>query len=153
MPGVLAGHRYCDNPVVNSVLSAKSAVMEEQGIAFQHRIALPGQLAVEGPDLCAMLGNGLDNAIEACSRLPEGERNIHLELRADRGLLVCRIANPCREAMTLRDGLPVTSKSSGHGYGLWSVREAAERYGGAMRVACERGTFVLLFYLPLPQER
>ena len=65
-------------------------------------------------------------------------------------MLVCRIVNPCREVVVLRDGLPVTGKRGHHGYGLWSVREVAERYGGTMRVECDRGKFVLFFYLPLP---
>ena len=149
--GVSAGRRYCENAVVNTVLSAKAAAMEEQGIRFAAQATVPEQVNVEGPDLCALLGNALDNAMEACAALPAERREVRLSLRADRGLLALRVVNPCEQAPK-REGKRLLSGKKdpeNHGLGTESIRGIAEKYGGSADFTVKDGQFECMLYLPL----
>ena len=149
--GVSAGRRYCENAVVNTVLSAKAAAMEEQGIRFAAQATVPAQVNVEGPDLCALLGNALDNAMEACAALPAERREVRLSLRADRGLLALRVVNPCEQAPK-REGKRLLSGKKdpeNHGLGTESIRGIAEKYGGSADFTVKDGQFECMLYLPL----
>lgn len=150
-PGVYAGRRYCDNAVVNTVLSAKAAAMEERGVQFTVQATVPEQVDVTGPDLCALLGNALDNAMEACARLPAQEREVRLTIRADRGLLALRVVNPCAREPQWEKGRLVSGKKDpeNHGFGTESIRGIAEKYGGRADFTVKDGQFECMLYLPL----
>ncbi len=149
MPGLTVSRRFCDHLTVNTVLSGKTALMEEKGIRADITVALPCELPLSDPDLCALFANALDNAIEACERLdrPE-ERVVWVRARADKGLLMVQITN--------RTGSPApstleTSKEdkASHGYGLAILREIASRAGGTCAIEQRPGIFELIVTAPL----
>lgn len=156
--------RYCENPVVNGVLNAKQNLIAQAGISFQAQVQVPANLPVEAVDLCALVGNGMDNAIEACQKINQeiNQENpfIRLTIRVDKGIFAMEIVNSCVAEVTLsgkgRGELPKTTKdaSRGHGYGLRSMKEIAERYGGQIElsVSTEEGKFTLFLWLPLEQD-
>ena len=145
---------YCENQIVNAVLQNKMTQIEQQKITAQCTIALPKQLPIQPVDLCALFANSLDNAIEACMRLPVSERRISLQTRAEKGLFVLRMCNPTIDQTPFQaNTLPPSSKADrkNHGYGLPSLQEIAMRYGGTFHIARNQGIFELLITIPLPQ--
>ena len=103
--------KYCGDHTVNIILSAKAMLMEEKGIRFEVKADIPGQLPMDKTDICVIFGNALDNAIEAVdsfsvpadheldSKAQSGTaqssaRQITLEARHTRGLLILSIRNP-----------------------------------------------------------
>ncbi|MGN0734903.1 MAG: sensor histidine kinase [Anaerovoracaceae bacterium] len=129
---------FCENRVINSVLNAKRLAAKNGGIEFQARVSVPEKLRVDDVDLCALLGNALDNAIEACMKCPEGSRYVNGVIKAEKGILAVRIENPADGEVHLVNGnLPATTKkaSQGHGFGLRSMKEIAERYGGSLELS------------------
>lgn len=142
--------RYCENEVVNLILSAFVKRAEETGIRMEIQGAVPGFLAVPDNDLCVILSNALENAIHACLpfALEEGPCVIRVEFRFQEktGRLFLQISNPCGEEIRFEKGLPVSDRP-GHGIGVQSIRAVVERHGGDCTFLAENGRFVLRLFL------
>ena len=148
-PGLLSTRQFCEHPVVNTVLNAKAAAMAEQKIPLRGEIHVEPALPLDGPELGALLGNILDNAVEACARLPREERWISLKLEggADRFSLCCE--NPCARAPAELGGRLISSKRQpGHGYGTENIRSIAERRGGTALFHAGVGVFSCQVEIP-----
>lgn len=107
-------------------------------------------------DLCTLIGNALDNAIEATSSLPDVERRlIRLAIFRQEGFAMLRVENYYDNELSFVDGFPVTTKtdSRDHGYGLRNMRQATERYGGTLTIRAEDHWFTLRILLPIPATR
>ena len=162
--------RYCNHPVVNGLLNAKMSAMENLSIVFRPEILVPDSLPVRDVDLCALVGNSLDNAMEACQKVEEASRFIDFTMRAEKGLLVLQVVNGAPGDLNLHysgsrgkeasagqrtlSHLPGTTKraSQGHGFGLRSMQEVTERYGGNLELSAGEGRFTLFLYLPLEEK-
>lgn len=138
--------RLCENEAANAVLSAKAETMEREGLKADLAVSLPAELPVEDVDLCALLGNALDNAMEGARRAGGG--TVTVRCRADKGLLMLRVLNPA--GGQLRPDLSTTKADKlAHGFGIPGMREIAERYGGTLEAGAQDGVFELLVCLPL----
>lgn len=142
--------RYCENEAVNLILSAFARRAEKAGIKMDVRGSFPVVLSVGDNDLCVILSNALENALNACLPLAGAgeECTIRVEFRflERNGRLFLQIVNPCREDVRFEKGLPVPSRP-GHGIGVQSIRAAAERYGGGCTFLTENGQFILRLFL------
>lgn len=125
------------NTVISVILNDYIAQAEEQNIRFDYDVSVPANLGITAVDAYVIMGNTLDNAIEACSSLPEEERYIHLQLRVFHDILYYQIENPYSPDFLKRD------KRKGHGYGLQNVRRCVEKHKGDMTVCNEKGKYVL----------
>ncbi len=111
---------------------------------------LAKEISIADTDLCALLGNALDNAIEAAKKAPD--KKILIRMRADRGMLMLRVENSCVETPTVTNGIFATSKAdvNQHGFGIRGMWEIATRYGGALETRVQGNHFELVACLPLP---
>ena len=143
---------YCKNPELNAVLSEYISRAESAGCRINQRLALPEMLPFEENDVCLVLANAIDNAINACSGLPAEERYINISAEYDGShRLLVSVENPCSCTIEFDEhGLPVSDKNSDeHGIGLRSVKRIVEKYNGFLRCTPENGEFVfqaVLFY-------
>lgn len=129
------------------VLAAKAAQLEAAGLTPDFSAALPAALPVADPDLCALLGNALDNALEAAAPLPGG--TVTLRASAQKGLLMLRVENPAAVPPAPGAATAKPDKAA-HGLGLPSMREIAARYQGTLDARYEAGQFELIVCLQLP---
>ncbi len=146
---VSSGNELVDDIVNIEVSKARSA-----GVEISSRIAVPAELPYEEIDLCSLVMNLLDNAIEACDGLPGGEKNVRLGIVADQGALVVTVANPSAKPPTYDEhGALLTTKGSRerHGYGTSIIRAVAEKYDGAADFSHDGGEFVARVMLALPE--
>ena len=141
--------RICANETANVVLSSKRAVMESEGMEADFSVSLPEALSIPDPELCALLGNALDNAIEAVRKAED--KRITVRARADKGMLMLRVENPVGGTLKERKGCFETTKSdkSVHGFGITGMREIAERRGGTLDTLVRNGRFELIACVPL----
>ena len=143
---------WSEDEVLNTILSEKALLCESKGIAFSCSLGDVSLRFFSVPDLCVLLGNVIDNAIEGVSKLENpAERAISLQIRRATGLVLMTCDNPYAGTVRLReDGLPRTSKAEAwkHGYGLKSVRLIAEKYGGTLTVGAEGGVFTVQIAVP-----
>lgn len=150
-PAMERVRRFCENNVVNIVLASKASIMEQHQIGSEMEVSVPQEIPIPDSDLCAVFANSLDNAIEACDKLPAEQRNISVKARTDKGLFVLKLQNPFVEKTVFEHGIPITTKQDqhSHGFGLASIREIATRHGGSMEITGEESMFTLLVYFPL----
>lgn len=144
--------RWTGIGALDHILNQKKEAAARQGTGMAIHAEYPADCRIDPVDLCAILTNLLDNAMEACARQPEGEsREITVTIRRIHLFLIIRIANSSATAPVMKDGIPVTSKRDGrlHGWGLRSVRAAVEKYQGTMEVTYRDLVYtvdVMLFY-------
>lgn len=150
------GHqRRTGSPVLDTLLQAKGAHCAEQNIEMT--VVADGRLLefIRVIDVISILGNALDNAIEACTRLPQGEdRRIKLAVFAHGDLLMIRIDNTYDGGINVVEGRPVTRKAdrASHGFGLRNIEDAAERYDGTVTFSRDQCWFSLRVLMPLPED-
>lgn len=144
-PALSAQRRFCDNETANVVLSAKAKEMEGRGLRGIFQVALPARLLLSDADLCALLGNALDNAMEAAEKSEDPV--IHLRCRVEKGLFMLQVENAL--AGDEAPDLATTKEDkAAHGFGLPGMREIARRYGGSLEVTAAQGRFLLTACLP-----
>lgn len=161
--GKLDGMSYCKNPEINAILSEYIGRAKSAGCRITQSLTLPEMLPFEENDICLVLANTIDNAINACSELPEEKRYINISAVYEDGhRLLVSVNNPCSKSFEFdENGLPVTGEhsrehSDEHGIGLRSVKRIVEKYNGFMRCVLENGEFVFqaaLFYDNSPSKR
>ncbi|WP_295579809.1 sensor histidine kinase [uncultured Oscillibacter sp.] len=142
---------YTENFLVNAILAGRLGPAREKGVRVECRVRVPEELPIADADLCTLLANLLDNAAEACERLPESaDRFIQLSLEARQELLLVTCANSALPVTAEADRLP-TSKSDpdSHGLGIPAMRRVAEKYDGALEVSQTGGVFTLRAVLHL----
>ena len=121
---------YCENRVINTLLSHFASLAMQNDILFEASCHVGEELAISDADLCCILSNLLENAVEACLRMEQGNRFIHIGVTSEAGLLAIRTKNSTVKRIDLHGSLS-SKPGTGHGYGLESVKTAAERYGGS----------------------
>lgn len=140
------GKRLCENDAANAVLSAKAEAMGRAGLTADFSVSLPKELPLADADLCALLGNALDNAAEAAQGAED--KTVVLRCRTEKGLFMLRVENAY--AGELSPDLSTTkADKAAHGFGLAGMREIAERLGGSLETRANGGRFQLVVCLPL----
>lgn len=130
--------------ILDYLINSKAATARAEGIDLQAQVEFPRNTGVKSADLCAILGNLLDNALEAAGKVTEEkERYVRLTIRRINQMLVIKVENPFADAPVAKDGGLITTKEDKrlHGWGLKSVRAAAEKYSGCVRTAYADGIF------------
>lgn len=143
------------NEALDTILTEKSLICAREGVALSciaDGTAL-GRMAAS--DIYALFGNAMDNAIEAVQQLDDPRRRtISLQVRRQAGMVLVHVENCCEGHVAFADGLPQTSKAdkTAHGFGVRSMREICERYGGTVRFGCEGGVFHVNMLIPTALE-
>lgn len=137
------------NPDVDAILNYKAKQAMEHGIRVECGLRLPYTLNMNTTDLAVILGNALDNAIEACKTVEPAERAISVALTYEQSHLQMTFSNPfAGSVITDAAGELVTTKQEGaHGIGLKSIKDTVDKYNGVIDVAAEHGRFVLKILL------
>lgn len=135
---------FCTNPYINAVFVHYAGKFEKMGAAFRHDIQI-GDEELPYIELSRILTNGLENACDAIKALEVKEREVSVYMKYNREYLTMRIRNRCRENLHVEKGMmPATNKKgAGHGFGLATIKEAAEKLNGEMYCYTDKGTFVL----------
>ena len=146
---------YTIQPVVNIILTDFLRRCRELDIRASVRVELPPHLPVPDADLCALLTNLLENAIEANKKIPEGvERWLRVAIHIRGQYLYIGVEN-ARFHPVRRSGeqdLPHSDKpGAGHGLGLRSARSTARKYNSELRLKAPPGSFSASTAL-LPEE-
>lgn len=136
---------HTGNEVLDVILTEKAALCRDRNIQFQCMADGTGVEFVKPHHLYALLGNALDNAINAAGDAPECERVVSVFVRRQGDMLHLHVENPCNRPVRFRDGLPISPQEDTglHGYGMLSMRAVAERYDGGLSVGAGDGLFRL----------
>ncbi|MEM1483414.1 GHKL domain-containing protein [Oscillospiraceae bacterium PP1C4] len=132
---------YCSNPTVNSILNAYSQRAKQENIEVKISASVPQTIEIDSIDLTVVFANALENAIDGCMRLPEGEkRQIAVTVKYIDDRLRVQVENTCQSEITFEDDLPQTQKKGG-GTGTRSIVYTAEKYDGMVGFSVKDGKF------------
>lgn len=139
------------NVMVDAILNSKLSLLKAKDIQVNAKAVVPPALQISEIDLCVIIGNLLDNAMEACLRQTEGEeRFIRLFIGILKDQLYVSVSNSAygelrKEGKTYLS----TKKSVGHGFGLMRVDRIVKKYDGYINRQNEEGVFATEIMLPL----
>lgn len=144
---------FTPNAILNSILQNAASRAKESNILFGADIDVPEYLAMDKPDLCSLIMNMLDNALEACQRMaPDDKPFIDFQAHLKHGFLAIRCENSYFG--TLAESSPgcfetLKSQPSLHGFGLKQMAQIAEKYSSILDVSHKDGTFIVQTALKL----
>lgn len=125
-------------PVLDALLLSKARTAENEHIKLEISIESDFPESISDYDLCGILGNTLDNAIEACEKCDD--RYIHLAVRKQLDMLCIFCENPFSGIVSPDHETSKPDKSS-HGYGIKRIEQLAAKYGGIVKISAENGIF------------
>ena len=137
------------NLMADAILNSKLSLAQQKKIAVNCKARLPENLPVEDVDLCVILGNLLDNALEACEQIPEEGRFLRVYLAVNGRQLYMSIQNSAKEELNFNERNYITQKRGSHGFGMKRVSAVVEKYDGFLNLANEPGIFAAEVTLPL----
>lgn len=140
------------NEVLDTILTEKSLYCQDREIQVSC-VADGSQMDfINTMDLYSILGNAMDNAIEAVEKFQEKEkRQIDVMVYRQQNFLVINIINPIAEQLIYEGELPITTKGDKgyHGYGLRSMKHTVKKYDGYLNISEEDGCFSLKILIPI----
>ena len=131
----------CENDAADTVARYYAGMAARENVGFQAQLDIPADVPVSESDLCIILGNLLENAMEACQRQREGRRYIHVSAGPCGKMLALVVCNSFSGQVKEKNGIFQSSKREGSGVGIQSVRYLAESSRGMASFRCQNGEF------------
>lgn len=131
-----------------AVIEAKLAYAKEQGIFVESRVGEGDYGTVDDIDFCILLGNLLDNAVEA--QKGETDKKISLCVAEDKGTVYVRLENSVLEGADIQLSGTAKKDSAQHGFGIRSVKKIVKKYGGTINFEIGGGKVVATVLLQMP---
>lgn len=150
---------FCQHPAVDALVEQKARAASDSGVRFRAEIDIPADIQLPGVELCAVFSNLLDNALNACAKLPAGQRRVETTARLWGMYLVIDMENgylPPQERGRAA-GVPASGDVGGpgdggaagpfpdlsvpHGWGQGIVREVARRRDGTFEAGQVDGVY------------
>jgi Signal transduction histidine kinase regulating citrate/malate metabolism len=133
--------KYCENYVVNVILSSYISRARKENIGVSCKADIPAGLKIEDLELGTIFSNAMENAITACLQVENRtDRKISIDCREHFGQLYIQIGNPFEGEVVFDGDYPV-SRQEGHGFGTRSIAAIAEKYGGIFSFTAEGNLF------------
>ena len=137
------------NPMADAILNSKISLAKARNIPVKVDAHIPVKLKTSELDLCCIIGNLFDNAIEASMKLPEEERLIRVYMDMKGTQLYISFTNFTAGGKLRKTGKGFkTSKGEGHGFGLVRIDAIVERLEGYLSRNSEEGAFTTEILLP-----
>ena len=137
------------NTMVDAILNSKISLMKSHQIQVEAEAKVPASLSVPDVDLCIIIGNLLDNAMEACVQLESENRFVHIYIHTKGAQLYMSFTNSAGKKKKKVGNLFLSSKGSNHGFGLTRVDSLVAKNGGYLTRASEDGGYTTEVILPL----
>lgn len=137
------------NVKVDAILNSKFSLAINHKIQLDFKATVPQQLKISDIDLCVLIGNLVDNAVEACYQLEESERFIRFYMGSYKKQFYLSMTNATNEIVRKLDEEYISKKRGNHGHGLKRINQVVEKYQGLINRKNEPGVFVTEIMLPL----
>ncbi len=136
------------NVMADAILNSKLTVAQKMNVRLNVKANVPEQLPMSDVELCSILGNMLDNAVEACGSLPEEERFMRVYIGRLKGQMYLSVQNSAGKVRKEK-GAYLSTKEGEHGYGLFRIDRIAKKYGGYVNRQNEEGIFATEIMIPM----
>lgn len=135
----------CGNDVIDAILNCSAAEAKKQQTYFQYEVNFTAHIPVAPVDLCAILGNQIENALEANRQIADiSARYVKIMLTQKKGFLIFRVENASAENPFSESGALKTRKEDGnlHGLGIKNIQDTANKYNGWLKNSYDDHTFI-----------
>lgn len=130
------------NVMADAILNSKLSMAEKMNIQCDVTADIPEKLPMTDVELCAIMGNLLDNAVEACATLPEQERFMRVYIDKFQEQFYLSVQNSAgRVKKSGRTYLSTKANGENHGYGIFRIDHIVQKYGGYINRQYEPGIF------------
>ena len=140
---------HTGNINADAILNSKISLAVKRGIQVDYKATVPKELAVSDIDLCVVIGNLIDNAVEACEKVDPEHQFIRLYIGILRRQLYVSVTNATSEVVRKLDEEYITTKRGDHGHGLKRINNIVNKYDGYINRKNEAGVFVTEIMLPI----
>lgn len=135
---------------VDAILNSKLSIAGQHGMEVKCDAVLEGEISIPQIDLCVLLGNLVDNAIEACDKMEDGQRKfLRIYMCIRQSQLYLSVSNATNEVVRKLDKDYISNKRGNHGHGLKRINLIVEKHSGYINRQNEPGVFVTEIMLPL----
>ena len=136
--------------MVDAILNGKINIAAQNKIAVNAKAKIPEDTPVSDVDLCVIIGNLLDNAVEENKKLPEENRFLRIYIGQKNTQLYLAFTNAAgKKQQRQQGGLFPSSKGTEHGFGLGRVESIVKKYGGQFFADSEDGGFTAEILIPI----
>lgn len=138
------------NIMVDAILNSKLSLAKSRKININAKALVPSNISILDIDLCVIIGNLLDNAMEATLLLSEKttqQIRVYIDIKRDQ--LYISITNTSGGKITRQDGRYLSVKGANHGFGLMRVDRIVDKYKGYIKYRNEEGAFTAEVLLPI----
>jgi sensor histidine kinase regulating citrate/malate metabolism len=141
---------FCENVIANSIIGYYYMRAKEFGISFESRCNIRKQVVMSDSDLCIVLGNALENALEACKHMDSSEiRFVSIEAGKIKGQGLFKVINSYNGRLEIRDGHCISSKGGKfNGLGIRNIKKVMESYRGFVKIEHDEKKFTLMAAFP-----
>lgn len=126
----------CYNDIVDAVLYAKKQMADSHGVTMRINVELTNPIQTDAIDFAVLLGNALDNAIEAAERMQNGNREVSLSIITKGETIVMIIRNPVEEKLDVNHLMTTKTDTKCHGFGLLQMQQLTQKYSGDLLLDC-----------------
>lgn len=139
------------NVMVDAILNSKLSLIKSKNISVNAKANVPSELRISEIDLCVIIGNLLDNAMEACLRQKKHEvRFIRVYIGIlKKQLYICVTNSMSGEVKRVGKDYLSTKGADSHGFGIMRIDRIADKYNGYVNRQNEEGAFATEVMLPL----
>lgn len=144
--------KYCDNLIVNSIISKLMEQAEASDIQTNLELQIPRIIPVNHYELAAVIANLFENAIICVKNYEKEKRYIDIRIQCSVEHLLIQMKNECREELVINPatGLPKSSKGKEHGLGMQSILAFSEKIDGNIDCFLENGVFWIILFAKFP---
>ena len=135
------------NIAFDAIINTKKALADSKNIVFDVNVQIPAKLPVDAADICIVFGNAVDNAIEACEKLPKEERKISLTVAYEDSDILCKLTNSVADSETLSNLKTHKKDKINHGLGIENIKASLAKYNHVFQIDNDGKEFVLEFVI------
>lgn len=137
------------NVMADAMLNTKLNTAGKMKIRVNVKAGVPEGVPLTDVELCAVLGNLLDNALEACGKLPRAERFLRVYMGSLKNQFYLSVQNSAGQVRRSGGKYLTTKSGDAHGYGIFRIDRISEKYGGYVNRQNEEGVFATELMIPL----
>lgn len=137
------------NMMIDAILNSKLSIAEKDQIKITCKAEVPEGIKINDIDLCVILGNLLDNAIESCEKIDKENRFLRVYLIINKKQFYISVQNSAKEILDFNEKNYITNKRGNHGLGMKRVQSLVDKYDGFLNLQNEPGIFASEVTIPL----
>lgn len=136
------------NRILDAIVSAKSSKINQMNIDFQISFNVKNKMLISSVDLCTIVGNALDNAIEAQTKIKQNDRKITIDIREVRNQLMIQVVNAALYNPIVKGKLKTTKNDKiNHGFGFSNITNTVKKNNGEMVANYDSNQFFLTIFI------